>query len=198
MKGCTARALEEVAGALQQCGIETEMFWIGAKPITGCVACHQCETLGECTFGNDRVNLFIEKADEADGFVFGTPVYYASPSGQLLSFMDRAFYAGGAHLAYKPAAAISSSRRAGGPATMDVLNKYFTINNMPVVSSQYWNEVHGFTPDDVERDLEGLQTMRNLGRNMAFLVKSIALGREQYSIPAPERDHFTSFPDGLK
>lgn len=195
MKGCTARALEEVAGALQQCGIETEMFWIGAKPITGCVACHQCETLGECTFGNDRVNLFIEKADEADGFVFGTPVYYASPSGQLLSFMDRAFYAGGAHLAYKPAAAISSSRRAGGPATMDVLNKYFTINNMPVVSSQYWNEVHGFTPEQVEQDLEGMQTMRTLGRNMAWLLRCIEAGQKQgIEPPADAEEHqWTNF-----
>ncbi|MBQ9465852.1 MAG: flavodoxin family protein [Muribaculaceae bacterium] len=174
--GCTATALAEVARTLNECGIETQDFWIGIKPIAGCLACRQCCTTGECVF-TDVVNLFNQYAAQADGFVFGTPVYYAHPSGQILSFLDRVFYSGSRHLAHKPAAALASCRRGGNETSFDVLNKYFAINNMPIVTSQYWNGVHGNTPDEVRRDIEGLQTMRTLGRNMAWLLRCIEAGR---------------------
>lgn len=169
-KGCTYTALEES-------GIETEIFHIGNKPIVGCIGCSSCKKTGKC-FMNDEVNEFVEKAKHADGFVFGSPVYYASAAGPLVSFLDRVFYSGGKYMAFKPGASIASARRAGTTATFDQLNKYFTISNMPIVSSQYWNMVHGNTPDEVKKDAEGLQTMRVLGRNMAWIIKCIDIGKK--------------------
>ena len=173
--GCTNRALEEVAATLQKEGIETEMFWIGNKPIGGCIACKRCVQTGKCVF-DDVVNTCREKAYEADGFVFGTPVHYGAASGNMTAFMDRLFYSelgGNQNKAFylKPAAAVISARRAGTTAAFDQMNKYFTIQEMPVASSRYWNMVHGAVPEQVEEDLEGLYTMRVLGRNMAYLLK---------------------------
>jgi len=165
--GCTYTALSEVAKALTNEGIETEIFHVGNKPIRGCMACGGCSsTNGMCTFNDDNVNIALEKAIEADGFIFGSPVHYAGASGQITSFLDRFFYAGSG-FQYKPGAAIVSCRRGGSTAAFEQLNKYFTISNMPIVSSQYWNMVHGNTPDEVQQDLEGMQTMRTLGKNMA-------------------------------
>jgi len=184
-KGCTYTALNEVATTLEKEGVETEILQLGKTPINDCVACYGCKETGKCVFNDDIVNEIIEKAQTFDGFVLGTPVYYAHPSGRILSALDRVFFAGGYAFSYKPAAAISSARRAGTTASFDVLNKYFTINNMPVVSSQYWNNVHGHKPEDVQKDLEGLQIMRTLGRNMAWLLKCIELGK-QNGINKPE------------
>ena len=184
--GCTYTALCEVAGALEKEGIETEIFQVGTKPISGCLACGACMKTGRCVI-NDTVNEFLAKAETADGFVFGSPVHFASASGALTSFMDRAFYGRGNLFAYKPAAAVMSCRRGGATATFEQINKYFTISNMPVVGSQYWNMVHGNNPDEVKQDLEGLQTMRTLGRNMAWLLKSIQAGRDA-GVEVPERE----------
>ena len=191
--GCTYTALSEVAKTLNHEGIDTDIFQLGNPEIRDCCGCNACKTTGECVF-NDMVNDFINKAKEFDGFVFGTPVYYAHPSGRLLSLLDRAFYAGGYAFQYKPGAAIASARRAGTTASFDVLNKYFTIANMPVVSSNYWNNVHGKAADDVIDDQEGLQTMRNLARNMAWLLKCIEVGhRSGIKIPKQEERIYTNF-----
>lgn len=187
-KGCTYTALCEVEKALNSNGIETEIFWIGNKPVAGCIACGACAKLGRC-FVDDNLNEFAEKAQSADGFIFGSPVYYASASGSITSFMDRAFYSGGRFLSGKPAACVVSCRRGGASATFDQLNKYFSINNMPIVSSQYWNQVHGNTPEQVRQDEEGLQTMRTLGNNMAWLLKCIEAGKAA-GIDPPEREPF--------
>jgi multimeric flavodoxin WrbA len=184
--GCTYTALCEVAGALEAQGIETEIFQVGTKSISGCLGCAACIKTGKCVI-DDVVNEFVEKAKEADGFVFGSPVHFASASGAITSFMDRAFYGKGAVFANKPAAAIMSCRRGGATATLDQLLKYFTISNMPVVSSQYWNMVHGNTPDEVRQDLEGMQTMRTLGVNMAWLLKCIEAGKAA-GIELPQRE----------
>lgn len=194
-EGCTYTALSEIAETLKQEEIESEIIQTGGAPVRDCIGCGKCrEQGGKCVFNDDIVNEIIEKAKEADGFIFGTPVYYAHPSGRILSILDRVFYAGGSQFAHKPAAAIASARRAGTTASVDVLNKYFTINQMPVVSSTYWNMVHGNCPDDVKKDLEGLQTMRNLGRNMAWLLKCIAAGKEQgIESPAAEKSQRTNF-----
>lgn len=174
--GCTHRALSEVAGALAENGVDSDIFWIGAKPLAGCIACRQCSTTGRCVF-NDRVNEFLEIAPSYDGFVFGSPVYYAGMAGSMKCFMDRAFYADRAQSFYlKPAAGVVSARRGGTTATWDEFNKYFGITQMITVGSQYWNMVHGSKPEDVEQDAEGLQTMRTLGRNMAYLLKSLEAG----------------------
>ncbi len=188
-KGCTYTALQEIQSELASQGISADIFFIGTKPINGCLGCGYCRRSGasRCVNNDGRVNEFIELAKDYDGFVFGSPVHYAAASGALTAFMDRAFYAGGASLAYKPSAAIMSCRRGGATATFDQLNKYFTINRMPVVPSQYWNMVHGNTPDDVRQDLEGLQTMRTLARNMAWLLKCIESGREN-GIELPEKE----------
>ena len=175
-EGCTFTALSEIKNELIKNEIETEIFHIGNKPIRGCTACRKCSN-NKCIFDDDTVNLFLEKASYADGFVFGSPVYYASANGSLISFLDRAFYAGNS-FSYKPGAAVVSARRAGTTAALDQLNKYFTISNMPVVSSQYWNMVHGNTPEEVKQDLEGMQIMRTLGENMAWLLKSIEAGKK--------------------
>lgn len=192
-KGCTYTALAEASGALEKQGIETEIFQLGVKPISGCIACSSCRKTGKC-FMDDSVNQFVEKAAEADGFIFGSPVHYASASGMLTSFMDRVFYSGGANLQNKPVAAVISARRAGTTATFDQLNKYFTISNMPIVSSQYWNMVHGSTPEDVKQDLEGMQTMRVLGNNMAWLLKCIEAGKAAgINLPEKEDRVWTNF-----
>jgi len=192
--GCTDRALQEVAGALEKAGVETEIFWVGAEALRDCVGCGACGKLKRCVYDDDSVNAFVEKAREADGFVFGTPVYYAHPSGRILSFLDRAFYSGGSAFMFKPGAAVASARRAGTTASLDVLNKYFTICRMPVVSSSYWNMVHGNTPEEVEQDLEGLQTMRGIGQNMAWLIRSIEAGRAAgVELPPQEKKARTNF-----
>ena len=185
-QGCTYTALCEVAAALEKQGIETELFQVGTKPISGCLGCGACIKTGKCVI-DDVVNEFVEKAKDADGFVFGSPVHYAGASGAITSFMDRAFYGKGAVYANKPAAAVMSCRRGGATATLDQLNKYFTISSMPIVSSQYWNMVHGNTPDEVRQDAEGMQTMRTLGINMAWLLKCIEAGKAT-GIAMPERE----------
>jgi len=193
--GCTYTALAEITKTLEANEIDCEIINIGNKPIRDCTACGKCFELdNKCVFDDDIVNEILVKASDADGFIFGTPVYYAHPSGRILSVLDRLFYAGGALFMHKPAAAIASARRAGTTASIDVLNKYFTIAQMPVVSSTYWNMVHGNTPADVLQDLEGLQTMRNLASNLAWIMKCIDLGkRNGINIPISERNHCTNF-----
>jgi len=193
--GCTARALEEVIKTLNAEGIETELLQIGKKDIPGCRACGFCMRTGKCVI-NDIVNEAALKFEAADGLIIGSPVYYSSPNGTALSFMDRLFYSAGYPKHMKVGAAVVSCRRGGNTATFDALNKYFTISGMPVVSSTYWNQVHGFTAEDVEKDLEGLRTMRNLGRNMAFLIRAIAAEKERAGLPLEEQDVFTNFHDG--
>ncbi len=197
-EGCTYTALKEVEKTLNQENIETEIFWIGNKPIAGCIACKSCAKNGKCIF-DDVVNEFVEKAKDVDGFVFGSPVHYAGATGAITSFMDRVFYsasqAGKAdRFLFKPATTVISARRAGTTATYDQLNKYFGINQMPIISSRYWNMVHGSTPDDVKKDEEGLQIMRILGRNMAYYLKCIEAGKEKgIEIPKQEKINFTNF-----
>ena len=191
-KGCTYTALCEVAKALNANGVETEIYQLGDKSVSGCKGCWACKKTGKCVI-DDCVNDFVEKAAEFDGFVFGSPVYYASAAGALISFMDRVFYSGGKKLAYKPAAAVVSCRRAGASTTFDVINKYFTISNMPIVASNYWNEVHGNKAEEVLQDEEGLQTMRILGNNMAWLLKCIELGKQAGIAPEKERKIMTNF-----
>lgn len=174
-EGCTYTALTEVEKSLNKEGIETDIFWIGNKPISGCIACKACVKLKKCVFNNDKVNEFIEIAKDYDGFIFGTPVHWAAASGAIISFLDRVFYAdscGGRKSFYlKPAATVISARRAGTTATFDQINKYFGLLQMPIITSQYWNMVHGAKPEEVKQDLEGMQIMRTLGRNMAFFLK---------------------------
>ena len=195
--GCINTALTEVAKTLDEEGINTEIFWIGIKPLAGCIACKKCAKTGRCAF-DDRVNDFLDIAKDADGFIFGSPVHYAAASGAITSFMDRLFYAdlqsGKQSFYLKPAAAVISARRAGTTATFDQLNKYFTISEMPIISSCYWNMVHGAKPEDVEKDLEGLQTMRVLARNMAFFLKCKETGLKT-GVPLPMREEriFTNF-----
>lgn len=184
--GCTNVALNEVARALNEEGIETELFFIGNEALPDCIACRKCKETGHCVF-NDIVNEFVEKAKYADGFVFGSPVYFAHPSARLLTFMDRVFYSGGNAFAFKPAAAVLSARRAGTTASFDVINKYFTICSMPVVASTYWNHVYGAQPEEVTEDKEGLMTMYNIGRNMAWMLKCFALGKE-HGLVHPENE----------
>ena len=193
--GCTATALEEMIRVFEAEDVETELIQVGSKNIRGCISCGKCSQTGKCVF-DDLVNEVAPKFEAADGLVVGSPVYYASPNGTILSFMDRLFYSTGFSKQMKVGAAVVSCRRGGNTASYDVLNKYFTISGMPVASSTYWNQVHGFTAEDVKKDLEGLQTMRNLGRNMAFMIKAIADAKERYGLPEEEHDAFTSFPDG--
>lgn len=192
LHGCTDRALQELEKTLHESGIETERLNIGNLDVRGCIACNFCRTHGRCVF-DDVVNKAAELFKEADGIVVGTPTYYAGSNGQVLSFLDRLFYSTATTFdkTMKVGAAVVSSRRAGSTSAFDEINKYFTISSMPIVSSTYWNEVHGFEASDVEDDLEGLQTMRNLGRNMAFLVKAISARKDE--IPAQERGVFTNF-----
>lgn len=196
LNGCTSRALSELEKTLNENGVETERINIANKAVRGCIGCNHCREQGQCVF-NDLVNETAPKFAAADGMVVGTPVYWAHSNGQALAFLDRLFYStrGFVNPAMKVGAAVLSSRRAGSTSAMDEINKYFTMNSMPIVSSTYWNEVHGFTAEDVEKDLEGLQTMRNLGRNMAFLIKAIHAQKQQEGIPAQEQTYFTSFQD---
>ena len=193
--GCTATALNEVAKTLNENGVETELIQVGHLDVRGCIACGQCRKLGHCVF-NDIVCEVGEKFKEADGIVVGSPVYYASANGTLTSFLDRLFYSSNYDKCMKVGAAVVSARRGGNTATFDQLNKYFTISSMPVVSSQYWNQVHGNTAEEVVQDLEGMQIMRTLGRNMAFLIKSIQLGKEQFGLPEKEPRVGTNFIRG--
>ena len=191
-KGCTYTALEEVSKTLKSEGIETEIIHVGHKDIRGCIGCRQCKTKGKCVF-NDIVNDIAPKFKECDGIVIGSPVYFASANGTLVSFIDRLFYSMTADKTMKVGAAVVSCRRGGNSATFDELNKYFTISQMPIASSQYWNLVHGNSPEEVQQDLEGLQTMRTLGKNMAFLIKSIQLGKKEFGLPEKEEHKFTNF-----
>ncbi|HIT82706.1 MAG TPA: flavodoxin family protein [Candidatus Avibacteroides faecavium] len=189
--GNTRRALAEVASALNECGIETEIINIGTRAVQGCIACGKCSQLGHCVFEDELYTTVRAKAEEADGLVVGSPTYYAGPNGSLCALLDRLFYSSSDVLQYKPAASVAVCRRGGASANFDRLNKYFTITNMPVVTSNYWNSVHGATPGEAEQDAEGLQTMRILGRNMAWLLKSIHQGGQQP--PAPEKKIKTNF-----
>lgn len=182
--GCTYTALHEVERILQENDIESEILYLGKKPVAGCIACGACERTGRCVF-DDLVNKVAKRLDEFDAIVVGSPVYYAGPSGQITAFLDRLFYSAGSRMAGKLGASVVSCRRGGASAAFDRLNKYFTISNMPVVSSQYWNQVHGSAPEEVKQDLEGLQTMRTLATNMVWLLKSIEAGR-RCGVAAPE------------
>ncbi|MBQ9324706.1 MAG: flavodoxin family protein [Clostridia bacterium] len=195
--GCTATALEEVRQTLEACHVETELIQVGHLNIRGCIACQSCSRTGHCVF-SDIVNDLAPKFEAADGLVVGSPVYYGSPNATLLALLDRLFYSTSFDKTMKVGASVVSCRRSGNTASFDVLNKYFTISGMPVVSSQYWNNIHGFVAEDAHKDLEGLQTMRTLARNMAFLLSSIQLGKERFGLPEKETAHaFTSFSDGL-
>lgn len=191
--GCTYTALKEIGDTLGKNGVESQLLYLGKAPVAGCIACGKCGETGRCVF-DDKVNEVLEKLDEYGGIVVGSPVYYAGPAGQLCAFLDRLFYCSEDRMAGKLAASVVSCRRGGASAAFDRLNKYFGISNMHIVGSQYWNQVHGFTPDDVRRDQEGLQTMRTLAQNMAWLLKSIEAGREK-GVPLPQyeerlRTHF--------
>ena len=194
--GCTARALEEVEKTLHEEGIETETVLVGNKDVRGCIACRSCASTGKCVF-DDIVNEIAPKFESADGIIIGTPVYYAGSNGTILSLLDRLFFSTHFDKSMKVGACVISSRRAGSTSAYDEVNKYFGICSMPIATSTYWNEVHGSKAEDVEKDKEGLQTMRNLGRNMAFLMKSIQLGKEKYGLPKNEKGTFTNFSDGL-
>ena len=185
-KGCTYTALCEIAAELEKNGVEAEIFHVGSKPIAGCLGCGMCRKTGKCV-QDDVVNEAIDKFKTADAYVFGTPVHYASASGAITSFLDRIFYSNGKNFADKPGAVVVSCRRGGATAAFDQLNKYFTISNMPIVSSQYWSMVHGNTPDEVKQDLEGMQTMRTLAKNMAWLIKCIEAG-DKLGAKRPQRE----------
>lgn len=195
--GCTARALIEVEKTLVSEGLEAEIVHIGNQPARGCIACGSCSKTKKCVF-DDIVNELAKKFEEADGLIIGTPVYYAGSNGTLLALLDRLFYSAKFDKSMKVGASVISSRRAGSTSAFDEINKYFTICNMPIVASTYWNEVHGSTAEDVELDLEGLQTMRNLARNTAFLIRSIHLGKEQFGLPEIERGARTNFIDSRR
>lgn len=192
-RGCTYTALREVEKSLNKNGVETEIFQIGRAPIQGCIGCRSCGKTGKCVF-DDGVNRLAERLDEFDGLVIGSPVYFASPNGTLLAFLDRLFFSAGNKFTGKPGAAVVSCRRGGATAAFDVLNKYFSISNMPIVTSQYWNQIHGNTPEEALQDAEGLQTMRTLGENMAWLIKCIQAGRTA-GVPDPvyEKKQKTNF-----
>ena len=192
-EGSTYTALREVASALEANGVGAEIFHIGTQPVHGCKACLKCREIGKCALEGDICNEMASKILEADGLVVGSPVYYAGPNGALCALLDRVFYSNMGKFKYKPAACVVALRRGGASATFDRLNKYFTISQMPVVTSQYWNSVHGLNADEVPRDLEGLQVMRVLGNNMAWLLKSISAGGE---LPVQEERIFTSFMGG--
>ncbi len=193
-EGCTYTALKEVADTLEKNEIKTKIFHIGAKAVMGCTGCYKCRDLKRCIFDDDVCNEMAELAAKSDGLVIGTPVYFASANGALCALLDRMFVSAGHKMFFKPGAAVVSCRRGGASAAFDRINKYFTIMQMPIVSSQYWNSVHGVVPELVKKDLEGLQIMRTLGNNMAWLLKSIEAG--QTPIPQSEPRIVTSFHDG--
>lgn len=192
--GCTYTALEEIAKTLKEENVESEIMWLGNKPINDCINCGACAKMrkNRCVFDDDVVNRLLEKAEQCDGFVFGSPVYYGHADGRILSVLDRAFFSGNRIFQFKPGAVVVSARRAGTTCAIDDLMKHLTISQMFVVSSQYWNMVHGFTPDDVRQDGEGLQTMRVLARNMAYLLKCLELGKDLPK-PAKEKRIMTNF-----
>ncbi len=192
--GCTFTALSEVAKALEENGVDTRIIHVGGKDIRGCIGCRKCKISGKCVF-DDIVNETAPLFAACDGIVLGSPVYFASANGGLVSFVDRLFYSAalGNLQSMKVGASVVSARRGGCSATFDLLNKYFTIAGMPVVSSEYWNSVHGNTPEEVRQDAEGMRTMRVLGKNMAFLIKSIALGTQTFGLPEKEERQFTNF-----
>ncbi|EHI99167.1 NADPH-dependent FMN reductase [Clostridium sp. DL-VIII] len=189
-KGCTYTAISEVADTLQKEGIDTDIFWIGKKPLSGCVACGGCKKIGKCVF-NDTVNEFMKVATDYDGFIFGSPVHFAAMDGAMKSFMDRAFFSNMGRekntFMLKPVAAVVSARRAGTTAALDQMNKYFTHGQMPIISSRYWNMVHGNSPEEVRQDDEGMQIMRVLGRNMAWFLKLVEAG-EKLSVKRPKQE----------
>ncbi len=194
MKGCTFTALTEIGQTLEGLGIDYEIHQMGAAPVRDCIGCGKCRGHNVCIFDDNFVNEFTQKAKDADGFVFGTPVYYAHPSGRVLSFLDRCFFSNGSSFMHKPGAAVASARRAGTTASLDAMNKYFGISQMPQVGSSYWNMVHGNSPEDVRQDEEGLQIMRNLARNMAWVLKCIEAGRAAgVQMPETEHSHRTNF-----
>ena len=191
--GCTFTALTELRNTLESEGIEVELIHVGNKNIRGCIACRKCASTGKCVF-DDIVNEVAPKLAEADAFVIGAPVYFSSPAGGAISFMDRLFFSTlHTDKTMKVGAAVVTCRRGGNTASFDVLNKYFTMTGMPVASSQYWNMVYGGSAEEVRQDAEGLQTMRTLGRNMAFMMKSIQLGKEKFGLPQKEQPTFTNF-----
>lgn len=193
INGTTMAALTEVGKALEEDGIEYEIFQIGGGPVADCLGCGQCTENG-CIFSDDAVNAFVAKAKEADGYIFGTPVYYAHPSGRIQSFLDRVFYSSGKHFAHKLGASVAVARRGGTATTFDVLNKYFGITQMITVGSTYWNQVHGRNAEDAAKDLEGMQTMRNLGHNMAWVLKCLEAGKEKGLVPpTADRSSQTNF-----
>ena len=192
-EGCTFTALSEVAATLKTENITSEIFQLGKKPVRGCIACGVCRERGECAFQDDALPALVEAVKRADALVIGSPVYYAGPNGALCALLDRLFFSAGSYLKFKPGAAVVSCRRGGASASFDRLNKYFTINQMPIVSSQYWNSVHGFTPDDVRKDAEGLQTMRTLAHNLARMLRMESATPQRQD----EEEHlWTSFADG--
>ena len=193
--GCTATALDEMIKIFEAEGIETELIQVGSQAVRGCLGCGQCFKNGKCVF-DDLVNETAPKFEAADGLVIGSPVHYSSPTGAIISFLDRLFYSTRFSKQMKVGAAVVSARRGGNTASFDVLNKYFTISNMPVASSGYWNQVHGFTAEDVKKDKEGLQVIRNLARNMSFMIKAFAMAKESIGYPEMEHGSFTSFIDG--
>lgn len=193
--GCTAEALAEMMRVFEGAGVTCELIQIGSKAIRGCVSCESCYKTGKCVF-DDGVNEVAAKFEQADALVVGSPVYYSSPNGTLISFLDRLFYSTRFKKHMKVGAAVVSCRRGGNSASFDALNKYFTISGMPIAPSTYWNMVHGFTAEDVRKDAEGLQTVRNLARNIVFLMDAIADAKEKYGLPEVERGSFTSFADG--
>lgn len=195
-KGCTWAALNEMIETFKKENVETELIHIGNKAIRGCIACGKCKETGHCVFNDDLVNEVAKKFEAADGLVIGSPVYYASPNATLIAFMDRLMYSTSFSKQMKVGAAVVSCRRGGNTAAFDVLNKYFSISAMPIATSTYWNQVHGFTADDVKKDKEGLQTMRNLAKSMAFLMKAISDAKDKYGVLELDRGEFTSFPDG--
>lgn len=193
--GCTFTALSEIEKTLKEEGIEAEIYHVGNKPISPCKACRACAKIGKCVI-NDGVNEFLEYAKDFDAFVLGSPVYYAAAAGSAVSFLNRAFFSAfmsgrGDIFLHKPGAAVASARRSGTTATLDQLNKYFTITQMPIISGRYWNMVHGHTPEDVKQDLEGLQNMRFLARNMAYYLKCIEAGKKA-GIEAPKQEEVVS------
>ena len=192
-KGCTFTALTEVAGVLEKNGVKTEIFHIGKGPFYGCTACGNCDQLGKCLYDEDPCNRLAESARKADGFIFGSPVYFAGVNGALCALLDRAFYSQRDAFTGKPGAAVVSCRRGGASTAFDRLNKYFTISQMPVVASQYWNAVHGNTPEEVKKDEEGLQIMRTLGQRMAWLLKSLAAAQSSVTLFQPEEKIRTNF-----
>ena len=193
--GCTRTALDEMIRVFTEEGVETELIHVGNKEIRGCSACMSCRKSGRCVF-DDLVNIVAPKFEQADALVVGSPVYFSSPNGAILSLLDRLFYSTPFSKHMKVGAAVVSARRGGNTATYDVLNKYFTISGMPIAPSTYWNQVHGNSVEEVQKDLEGLQTMRNLARNITFMIKAFADAKEKYGLPTIEREFRTNFADG--